>query len=84
MMTPRVTVSEDTRAALQNAFKMHAYSTELGRSLALPTSGLHLLIGVQFGTLMRAINGRLVPAEAAHKMDLWYEHAGRFLPAIEG
>lgn len=83
MMTPRETVPRDIRAALENALKMHNSSSELGRSLGLPASGLPATIGIHFGTLMRAANGCLVPSTAARKIEFWYKHAGRFLPKIE-
>lgn len=84
MMSPRIVVPEATRAALLNAAEMHGAATALGQLLALPTSGLPETVGVKFATLLRAMNGRLVPIPAAMKIDAWYRHAGRFLPKAGG
>lgn len=84
MMTPRETLPEPIRAALLNASGLHQTAQRFGQLMALPTSGLPETVGVQFATLARAMSGKLVPVPAAEKIWAWYEHAGRFLPKIEG
>lgn len=84
MMTPRETLPEPIRAALLNASGLHKIALRLGQLMALPASGLSETVGVQAATLARAMSGKLVPVPAAKKIWAWYEHAGRFLPKIDG
>jgi hypothetical protein len=82
MMTPRTVIHEDVRSALVNAAGLDRDARDLGASLALPESGLTKTVGVKYATVLRAMNGKLIPTSDARKLDAWYEHAGRFLPNI--
>lgn len=81
-MTPRETVTAPVRAALLNAIAMHKNAVALGQATALPEAGLPETIGIRFATLMRAMNGKLVPSPSAQLIRVWYMRQGRFLPEI--